>query len=132
MTQRRPPQIIEPASISEIAPGDLSGLGSFEEWATRERLRTFLPAWAAQAEHERTLRGRCAWMIFALALLQSVGAFALIIGIGRGWLLIDPGVLKILFSALLAEIFGLFVIVVRYLFSQPIKYTFDALREGAE
>lgn len=120
---------LDPSTIAEIAPGDLWNPRSFDEWEGRERLRTFLPAWSAQSEHERSLRGKCTWMIFALALLQTVGGFALLTGLGLRYLVLSDSVISVIFVGLMAEIFGLFALVVRYLFNQPIKYAFGALRD---
>lgn len=123
---------LDPTSVSEISPGDLWNPKSFEEWEGRERLRAFLPAWSAQSEHERGLRGKCTWMIFFLALVQTLGGFALLFGMGTGQLALSDSVISIIFTGLMAEIFGLFALVVRYLFNQPIKYAFGALREGVK
>src|SRR5579864_2678281 len=102
---------------------------TYEEWEARERLLVALSAWEAQANQERTLRGRCAWMIFSLAVFQSLAGAALLLGLGRGWLSLDPDFLKILYSALLAEVFGLFFVVARFLFNQPLRYPDNILRE---
>jgi hypothetical protein len=61
-------------------------------------------------------------MVFSLAVFQSLAAAMLLLGLGRSWLSLDPDFLKILFSALLAEVFGLFFVLARYLFNQPLRY----------
>lgn len=114
-------------------PAELWTPQTYEEWEARERLLVTLNAWEAQANQERTLRGRCAWMIFSLAAFQTLAAAALLLALGRSWLSLDPDFLKILFSALLAEVFGLFFVVARYLFNQPLRYPdniFHETRQG--
>jgi hypothetical protein len=111
-------------------PAELWAPQTYEEWEARERLLVALKVWEAQANQERTLRGRCAWMIFSLAAFQSVGGAALLLGLGRGWLKLDPEFLKILYSALLAEVFGLFFVIARYLFNQPLRYPENLLDES--
>ena len=122
----------EPERVQEIEPGQLWLPESFEEWADRERIRTFLPAWSAQADHERRLRERCAWMIFALSAVQTLGGFGLLVAIGLQALQIDGGLLKLIFSALLAEIFGLFYVLARYLFSRPLALNLSAMMDGQD
>jgi hypothetical protein len=93
------------------------------DWLLRERrLKAYLDSWAKQAGHERTLRTRCALVIFSLAGFQSVGGAVLLVCLGRGWLKLDAILLDILFTGLLGQIFGLFFVVVRYLFSEPLTY----------
>lgn len=121
-----------PTSLSELEPGELCGPASFEEWAARERLRVFLPAWSAQADHERRLRERCAWMIFALAACQTVGGFGLLIAIGVQALKIDASLLKVVYVGLLSEIFGLFLVVTRYLFSKPLALDPSVVKDGRD
>ncbi|MDO9460913.1 MAG: hypothetical protein Q7N95_12480, partial [Alphaproteobacteria bacterium] len=111
----------------KIEPGDLWNPNNFAEWAERERTKTFLAVWSAQADHERKLRGRCALMIFLLAAFQSVSGIALLVGIGLGKLELDVEFLKILYVAMLGEVFGLFFVVARYLFHKPLHYGFESL-----
>lgn len=69
-------------------------------------------------------------MIFALALVQTLGGLGLLVGIGLGYLTIDADLMKIVYAALTAEIFGLFLVVARYLFGRPLKETLNSVQEG--
>lgn len=71
-------------------PAELWTPKTYEEWEARERLLVVLNAWEAQANQERILRSRCAWMIFSLAAFQSLAGAGLLLGLGRGWLSLDP------------------------------------------
>lgn len=113
-------------------PAELWTPKTYEEWEARERLLVVLNAWEAQANQERILRSRCAWMIFSLAAFQSLAGAGLLLGLGRGWLSLDPDFLKILYSALLAEVFGLFFVVARYLFNRPLMYPGNILGESKQ
>jgi hypothetical protein len=105
---------------------------TFNEWERQAQLSVFLPAWEEQANQERILRGRCAWMIFSLSAFQSLAGVALLIGIGLQVFVIEANLLKILFSGALTEIFGLFFILARYLFNQPLRYTMKMMGEDAD
>jgi hypothetical protein len=118
--------------LKPFDPESLWSPRSFKEWAAQRRLMVFLQAWEAQADQERILRGRCAWMIFSLALFQSGAGAALLVAIGLGKLTLEANFLKILYSALLTEVFGLFFVLTRYLFSQPAKYTMNMMGANLE
>lgn len=81
--------------------------------------------------HERSLRTFSAKWIFALIVAQVVATFALVIAQGVGWLQIDKEILQILIPSVLAEVFGLGLLVTKYLFSQPLRHGLDSLVEGA-
>ena len=117
----------------EIAPSavDVWQPASYGEWEARERARTFLAAWAEQMSHERSLRSFSAKSIFALIVAQVVATFAMVIAQGLGWLQIDKTILQILIPSVLAEVFGLGLLVTKYLFSQPLRHGLDSLVEGA-
>jgi hypothetical protein len=104
---------------------------SYAEWEARERAKTFLAAWSEQMSHERSLRTFSAKWIFALIVAQVVATFALVTAQGVGWLQIDKEVLQILIPSVLAEVFGLGLLVTKYLFSQPLRHGLDSLVEGA-
>lgn len=133
--KRRPRKLEDaaPQIVGEIRPGDPDTWqpGSIEEWAERERTRTFLAAWAEQMAHERQLRSLSAKLIFVLVAGQTVGVFAILIASGAGWLTLDPVALRMLLPTVLAEIFGLGYLVAKYLFSQPIRHALDILATGA-
>src|SRR5665213_640812 len=112
-------------------PAELWNPQTFEEWAAQRRLIVFLDAWEAQANQERILRGRCAWMIFSLAGFQTIAGTVLLAAIGLGKLTIEVQFLKILFSALLTEVFGLFFLLTRYLFNQPSRQSMKLFEDQA-
>jgi hypothetical protein len=122
-----------PVIESELLPGDRGVWApkSFDEWVARERTTTFLTAWAEQLTHERDLRGYWARRIFYLIAAQVAGAFGLVIAQGLQWIQVAPEVLQILIPAVLTEVFGLGFLVVKYLFSQPLRHSLDTLLEGS-
>lgn len=132
-----PAQARIPAVVSEvrgeIAPSasDAWQPKSYAEWEARERAKTFLAAWAEQMSHERALRTFTAKWIFALIIAQVVATFGLVIAHGLGWLQINEAILQILIPSVLAEVFGLGLLVTKYLFSQPLRHGLDSLVEGA-
>jgi hypothetical protein len=105
---------------------------SFEELDAQVRLQFFLNQWAEQANQERTLRARCAWMIFFLATFQSMSATALLFALGFGGFVLDTTVLTIVFSGTLTEIFGLFYILAKFLFKEPLQLTQGLLKNIEE
>lgn len=126
-----PPAVAEVGA--EVAPGssDVWQPGSYKEWEGRERTRAFLAAWSQQMSHERDLRSLSAKCIFGLVVAQVAGAFGLVAAQGAGWLALDPSVLQVLIPSVLAEVFGLGYLVVKYLFNQPLRHGLDTLATGA-
>ncbi len=120
--------------VDEIKPGDPSAWipQSYEEWESQERTRTFLDAWSEQVRDERTLRRTCAKWIFGLIAFQVAGVFGLAISQGLNWLQLDVGLLKLLLPTILTNVFGLGFLVVKYLFSQPMRHSLDSLAAGAK
>ena len=116
----------------EILPGSESTWqpASYAEWESRTRLTTVLEAWSAQMADERALRRKFAGWIFALITLQIVGAFGLVIAVGLDSLRVDPTVMKILLPSVFAEVFGLGLLVIKYLFSLPARQSLDGLAQG--
>jgi hypothetical protein len=118
---------------SEISPrgSDAWQPTSYREWEDRERAETFLTAWSEQMSHERSLRSFSAKWIFALIVLQVVATFLLVLAQGLGWIEIDKQILQVLIPSVLAEVFGLGFLVVKYLFSQPLRHGLDSLVLGS-
>lgn len=104
--------------LGEIQPGQLWAPTSLDEWIKREEARHRLRSEAFQLEQERSLRSRCATLIFWLAALQSAGGFVILFLVGLGCLEFTGNTLTLIFSGLLAEIFGLLFVVTRFLFSR--------------
>lgn len=126
-----------PALVTEVR-GEISPRGSdawqptsYREWEDRERAKTFLAAWSEQMSHERSLRSFSAKWIFALIVLQVVATFLLVLAQGLGWIEIDKQILQVLIPSVLAEVFGLGFLVVKYLFSQPLRHGLDSLVHGS-
>jgi hypothetical protein len=117
----------------ELHPGDKGTWqpSSFEEWAARERTVTFLTAWAEQLSHERGLRAYWARRIFYLIVFQVLAAFGIVVAQGLAYIHVEVNLLKILIPTVLTEVFGLGFLVVKYLFSQPLRHSLDALLEGS-
>lgn len=116
----------------EITPGSETVWrpASYAEWEARTRLTTVLAAWQAQMADERQMRRTFARWIFRLITLQIIAAFGLVIATGLGWLQIDVALLKIIIPAVLAEVFGLGLLVTKYLFSLPARQSLDGLAQG--
>ena len=118
--------------IGEITPGSETVWqpASYAEWEARTRLTTFLAAWKAQMADERGMRRTFARWIFGLITVQIVMAFGLVIAAGLGWLHIDVAVMQVLIPSVLAEVFGLGLLVTKYLFSLPARHSLDGLAHG--
>lgn len=125
-----------PASIisvvREIGPADPATWqpGSYTEWLNQERTRTFLSAWSAQADDERTLRRQWATWAFGLIALQVVAVFGLLVAQGLGALSLDLRLLQVVLPSVLSEVFGLGFLVAKYLFSQSVRHSLDGLALG--
>lgn len=113
----------------EVQPGDgdVWQPNSFAEWQAAERTKTYLNAWSEQLAHERDLRSYWARMLFKLIAWQVAGTFVLVIGQGLGCFEFGQGVLQVLIPSVFGEVFGMGFIVVKYLFSQPLRHSLDAL-----
>lgn len=118
--------------VSEVLPEDPSMWTpkSYSEWESRERVRTFLDAWSEQVRDERSLRRTCANWIFCVISFQVLAVVGLVIAQGIGRLQLDLGLLKVLLPSLLGDVFGLGFVVVKYLFSQPMRQNLDTLAAG--
>ncbi|MBQ0819367.1 hypothetical protein KBI52_03865 [Microvirga sp. HBU67558] len=110
--------------LGEVTPGDPSTWqpNSFDEWEGRERVRAYLSVWTQQMDEERRLRSLYAKLIFGLVSFEVVAAFILLLLLGSGTITLDAGLLKILFPAVLTQVFGLAYLVTKYLFNQPMKH----------
>ncbi|MFI5396697.1 MAG: hypothetical protein ACHQ9S_14275 [Candidatus Binatia bacterium] len=113
----------------EIKPGDpaIWQPRSFEEWVGQQRANTILGAWSEQMTHERSMRSFCAKCIFGLIGFQVLAVFTIVILQGRTYLALDTVLIKILIPSVLTNVFGLGLIVVKYLFSEPVRLSLDAL-----
>lgn len=127
----RSPEIV--VESQELAQGDAAVWipSSYQEWEARERTKTFLEAWLVQVKEEQPLRKMCARAVFGLIALQVVGAFGIVVLQGLKYLAIDVAVLQILLPSVFAEVFGLGLVVTKYLFSQSLRHGLDSLVKGA-
>ena len=128
-----PPQIT-PHSLTELKPGDPAVYQpkTFDEWVAREKTRTFLVTWTDQMVHERALRSLAAKTIFGLIGAQVVAVFAVLVLQGLAVVHLDVKVLQILIPSVLGDVFGLGYVVTKYLFSQPLRHSLDALVRGKD
>ena len=92
-------------------------------------LRTVLSAWKVQQVEERKLRaayaGRLLWALFVQVGLVNIAFFA----IGFGWLEIDEWTARTFIMAVFAEIAGLVLCVVKYLFSKNGNEIFELVKK---
>ena len=75
--------------------------------------------WKNQCNQDRSLREKYAIWVFVLVTAQIGFVFLVIILVGRGYLDIKESILNILIPSVLAEVFGMGLIVVKYLFTKP-------------
>jgi hypothetical protein len=131
-TPSKPPAV--KAVGKELRPGDPStwSPNSFTEWEASEKLRAYLQAWTQQMNEERSLRSLYAKLIFGLVAFEIVGGMALLTLIGAGVLQIDVNLLKVVFTAGLAQVFGLGLLVTRYLFGKPLQHSMDVQKNGRQ
>ncbi len=132
--EHRPASVIDGqhalvVASKEIAAGspDVFQPTSFEEWQGQQRTSTVLAAWSDQMTHERSLREKCATWVFLLVGLQVLLTFGIIIAQGAGLLSLDNELIKILIPVEAAEILGLALIVIKYLFSKALRTGLDGL-----
>jgi hypothetical protein len=128
-------QKLDAEVLQEVKPGDSSVWQpkSYQQWERRERTRTVLDAWSKQMDHERQLRGRVTNWVLGLLSAQLVTMFGIVILAGYGvFTLSDPVVhiLTVFTPSVFGEIVGLGFVVVKYLFSQPLRSGLDALVKG--
>ena len=75
----------------------------------------YLGAWEEQQQHERSLRKMVGIWVFTLMSLQIVAVFGLVVWDG-GQHKADSTLIRILIPSVLAEVFGMGFVVVKYLF----------------
>lgn len=98
------------------------------EWAKVQKTTVFLSAWHKQQKHERDLRAMIGVWVFILITLQVASVFALVALDATKTLTLNAGIIKLLIPSVLAEVFGMGFIVVKYLFIPPSTDPFDLLK----
>jgi hypothetical protein len=91
------------------------------------RRDAILNSWSKQSDHERALRSQIAGWVFGLIALQLVGMFGHLVTAGANWISLPADVLKIVVPSICGEIVGMGFVVVKYLFSVPVRRTLDEL-----
>jgi hypothetical protein len=109
-----------PAFIKEVT-GDVE-LGYWEpqtlaEWAEVQKTAVSLQAWVQQQQEERKLRRMVGIWVFILMSVQIVGVFALVTLDAMRLLALNATLVKLLIPSVLAEVFGMGYVVVKYLFT---------------
>ena len=99
---------------------------SIEEWAEIQKTTAFLNAWIQQQDQERTLRKMVGIWVFILITLQVIGVFGLVVFDALELIFMNIDIVKLLIPSVLAEVFGMGLIVVKYLFKpaniNPLKF----------
>lgn len=99
---------------------------SIEEWAEIQKTTAFLNAWIQQQDQERTLRKMVGIWVFILITLQVIGVFGLVVFDALKLIFMNIDIVKLLIPSVLAEVFGMGLIVVKYLFKpaniNPLKF----------
>lgn len=110
-------------AATEIAPESPSlwKPNNFREWIELKRVDAVVEAWSEQARQERSLRKSTSKWIFALIALQMVGVFSIVSSIGLGWMNISVSVLQVLIAGVCAEVFGLGLLITKFLYREPLK-----------
>ena len=95
------------------------------EWAEVQRTTAFLSTWIKQQEQERGLRKMIGAWVFILITLQVAGVFALVTLDATKTLTLNTRIVQLLIPSVLAEVFGMGFIVVKYLFNPSATNPFD-------
>ncbi|MFH1982974.1 MAG: hypothetical protein ABIL58_14125 [Pseudomonadota bacterium] len=90
---------------------------TFEEWKQVQVSNAIISAWKEQQNSERQLRRRVANWIFSLISCQIAAVFMTLFLIGFGIISLTESMIKVLLPSVIAEIFGMGFIVVKYLFN---------------
>ncbi len=106
--------------IDEVQPGYWKPQ-TFEQWRLIQLSNAIIPAWRDQQDSERVLRKRVANWIFSLITFQVLCIFIVIFLIGFGYISISETMVKVLMPFIVSEVFGMGLIVVKYLFSNSIQ-----------
>jgi hypothetical protein len=105
--------------------------GSFGEWSEAKRLEAILNSWSKQSDHERALRSRISEWVFGLIAFQIIGMFGLLVADGASWISLSMEILKVAIPSICGEIVGMGFVVVKYLFSVPVRKTLDEMVKDA-
>jgi len=100
---------------------------TLREWTEVQETSALLTAWTEQQGHERALRKMVAIWVFVLISLQILGVFGVVATEGANRKL-NPELVKLLIPSVLAEVFGMGFIVVKYLFRSSDVNPFDRLK----
>jgi len=118
------PSIVKSVT-GEVQPGYWKPQ-SIEEWAEIQKTTVFLNAWVQQQDQERTLRKRIGIWVFVLITMQVLGVFGLVVSDALNLIIMKADIVKFLIPSVLGEIFGMGLVVVKYLFKpadvNPLKF----------
>ena len=105
--------------------------GNFGEWSEAKRLEAILGSWSKQSNHERALRSRISEWVFGLIAFQIIGMFGLLVADGANLISLSTETLKVAVPSICEEIVGMGFVVVKYLFSVPVRKTLDDMVKDA-
>lgn len=90
---------------------------SLTEWSEMQRTTAFLSTWIKQQNQERGLRKMIGIWVFVLISLQVAGVFALVALDATEAVTLNTSIVQLLIPSVLAEVFGMGFVVVKYLFN---------------
>jgi hypothetical protein len=103
-------------SISGEVDSDYWKPQNVKEWSEVRKTSAFIAAWEQQQNMERALRKAIGIWVFILITLQVIAVFTLVTLDALKLLLLNEGIIKLLIPSVLAEVFGMGFIVIKYLF----------------
>lgn len=89
---------------------------NFKEWAAYSKTSAYLTLWTRQQKQEQDLRRAIGIWVFTLITLQVMAIFLIVILDSSGKLTLNIEISKFLIPSVLAEVFGMGFLVVKYLF----------------
>jgi hypothetical protein len=98
---------------------------NISEWALVQKTSTFLNIWSKQQDQERNLRRMIGIWVFVLITIQILSILVFVALDATGLLILNTGIVKLLIPSVLSEVFGMGLIVVKYLFKIDNSKPFD-------
>src|SRR5690242_15861539 len=90
---------------------------TYAEWEGIQKTTAFLAEWGEQQKQERSLRKMIGIWVFVLISFQIVGVFALVTLDAINKITLKIPIVQLLIPSVLAEVFGMGLVVVKYLFN---------------
>jgi hypothetical protein len=130
VTQKESTQLVPPfvSSVTGELKTDYWQPQSFQEWTEMTRTSAFLTVWVEQQSHERALRKVIGVWVFVLITLQVVGVFALVVLDACHVFQLNQRIVEFLIPSVLAEVFGMGYVVIKYLFRANTKNPFEVTK----